>query len=298
MPDELPLGGALPDELPAGRPAGARCGGRRRPRRGGRRRGRRARRSGGARLGSRVGDPVGRIARGHARRQQEAVRGEQVGDTGGVAVVRAEIGDRLGVRHGEAESSRLLLHAAGGKPLVDLGVKRGDLGLELVDLQREAAGAGAEAEAEDVERDDADQQRPEDPDPAAAPGEPHDQARIGEVRDGTHTPDGRLREERGARHDARARLRGRRATGLAMRRRSGRGRGARGRGSGHQPASSASRILRAARRCAEPARGFRSSSSGPGAIARLVISSASGSRPQTQTGSSGGQTQPRARSAR
>ena len=32
--------------------------------------------------------------------------------------------------------------------------------------------------------------------------------------------------------------------------------------------------------------------------ARLVISSASGSRPQTQTGSSGGQTQPRARSAR
>ena len=59
-----------------------------------------------------------------------------------------------------------------------------------------------------------------------------------------------------------------------------------------------SRILRAARRWAEEERGLRSISSGPGAIARLVSSSASGSRPQTQTGSSGGQTQPRARSAR
>ena len=45
-------------------------------------------------------------------------------------------------------------------------------------------------------------------------------------------------------------------------------------------------------------RGLAATSSGPGATARRVSSSASGSRPQTQTGSSGGQTQPRARSAR
>ena len=45
-------------------------------------------------------------------------------------------------------------------------------------------------------------------------------------------------------------------------------------------------------------RGLVATSSGPGATARRVSGSASGSRPQTQTGSSGGQTQPLARSAR
>ncbi len=53
-----------------------------------------------------------------------------------------------------------------------------------------------------------------------------------------------------------------------------------------------SAIFTATRRWAERERGLVSTSSGPGATARRVSSSASGSRPQTQTGSSGGQTQP------
>src|SRR5204863_7577245 len=60
----------------------------------------------------------------------------------------------------------------------------------------------------------------------------------------------------------------------------------------------ASASLIAARRRAELDRGFRSISASAGLTARLVTSSASGSWPQTHTGISGGQTQPRARSAK
>ena len=71
---------------------------------------------------------------------------------------------------------------------------------------------------------------------------------------------------------------------------------ARGGGRGHQPGSESS--LTAQRRCAERERGFAAASPGLGETGRRVTSSASGVRPQTQTGSSGGQTQPFARSAR
>ena len=56
--------------------------------------------------------------------------------------------------------------------------------------------------------------------------------------------------------------------------------------------------LRAARRCADLDLGFAATSPGVGATARRVNSSASGSCPHTQIGSSGGQMHPRARSAR
>ena len=56
--------------------------------------------------------------------------------------------------------------------------------------------------------------------------------------------------------------------------------------------------MRAARRRADFDRGLAATSPGVGATARRVSSSASGSRPQPQMGRSGGQMQPRARSAR
>ena len=56
--------------------------------------------------------------------------------------------------------------------------------------------------------------------------------------------------------------------------------------------------LRAARRRAEAARGLRRPPAAEGTIERRVSSAASGSRPHAQTGRSGGQMQPRARSAR
>ena len=62
------------------------------------RRGRRARRR-----NRRVGGPGRRIARRLARRQQEAVRGEQMRHAPGVGVGRAQEGDRLGVRVRQAE---------------------------------------------------------------------------------------------------------------------------------------------------------------------------------------------------
>ncbi len=58
------------------------------------------------------------------------------------------------------------------------------------------------------------------------------------------------------------------------------------------------RSLRADRSRLDFARGLSAISPGVATTARPVISSASGSRPQTHTGKSGGQTQPRARSAR
>ena len=56
--------------------------------------------------------------------------------------------------------------------------------------------------------------------------------------------------------------------------------------------------LRAARRRADFARGFSATSPGVAATERRKTGSASGVRPQPQTGRSGGQMQPRARSAR
>ena len=56
------------------------------------------------------------------------------------------------------------------------------------------------------------------------------------------------------------------------------------------------RSLRAARSLAEPARGLCATSPAEGMIARRASSAASASRPQPQTGISGGQIQPRARS--
>ena len=58
------------------------------------------------------------------------------------------------------------------------------------------------------------------------------------------------------------------------------------------------RACAATRRCAEAERGLSAISPALGATPPRVISFASGSRPQRQTGNSGGQTQPRARSAR
>ena len=118
------------------------------------------------------------------------------------------------------------------------------------------------------------------------------------------------RGDAGPRRVARSAAAGRRgffrARGFLARRRGARGRRGRrglagGSGDGHQPASpvpSSSATLTATRRWAERERGLASTSSGPGATARRVSSSASGSWPQTQTGSSGGQTQPRALAAR
>ena len=57
-----------------------------------------------------------------------------------------------------------------------------------------------QAEAEHVEGDDPDEQGAEDGDPAAAAGEPHDQARVGEVADRARAAHRRLREEGGTRH--------------------------------------------------------------------------------------------------
>ncbi len=68
-------------------------------------------------------------------------------------------------------------------------------------------------------------------------------------------------------------------------------------GACHQAAST-ERSLRATRSLPERARGLSATSPGVGAIAREFRSSASGSCPQTQIGSSGGQMQPRAFSAR
>ena len=58
------------------------------------------------------------------------------------------------------------------------------------------------------------------------------------------------------------------------------------------------RSFLAARSLAEPARGLCATSPAEGMIARRASSAASASRPQPQTGISGGQMQPRARSVR
>ena len=99
---------------------------------------------------------------------------------------------------------------------------------------------------------------------------------------------------------------GRRRRGRSGRRRAagargGGGRGAacgRRRGGGGWPSVAPPLSLRAARRRADFERGFAATSPALGATERRKTSSASGVRPQPQTGRSGGQMQPRVRSAR
>ena len=100
----------------------------------------------------------------------------------------------------------------------------------------------------------------------------------------------------------RPRDRGRRGDGAARRvRRPGAGRSGRYVGALRWRARACQRSslsLRAARRRADFDRGLAATSPGVGTIERRWTSSASGVLPQTQTGRSGGQMQPRARSAR
>ena len=106
----------------------------------------------------------------------------------------------------------------------------------------------------------------------------------------------RRRAARARRRGARGRAR---AGGAWRRSRAARvARACGGRGGAASCGGAASSSFRAARRRADFARGLAAISPGVGATARRVSSSASGSRPQTQTGRSGGQMQPRARSAR
>ena len=86
-----------------------------------------------------------------------------------------------------------------------------------------------------------------------------------------------------------------RRRGAGRRRAGARGTAGRRRVGGHQCSSLS---LRAARSRADFARGFAATSPALGAIERRKTSSASGVRPQPQTGRSGGQMHPRVRSAR
>src|SRR5215211_7570090 len=231
---------------------------------------------------------------------------EPFGGSGDVAGLVLDQLRLFGVRHRQPERAGLVADAGGAEALGLTAFEHRVLLFQRRDLLVDLAGAGGEAEGGDVEGDDPDQEHPEHADPESPVGHSHDQARIRQLANGdggAAGDDGKLRSR--CRRPFRRRFA---SGGFATPRRRRRPRWSRrwsgpalGDGDSHQPASPigcSSAIFRAARRWAERERGLRSASSGPGEIARRVKSSASGSWPQTQTGSSGGQTQPRALAAR